>query len=351
MKKTIAVLSGDGIGPEVTTEAVKVLETIGDKLPWPLHFVYGSIGGEAIDRYGNPLPEETLSIIKKSDAVLLGAVGGPKWDTLPSEKRPEFGLLKLRQALGVFANLRPITIYPPLITYSPVKEEILKDVNLMIVRELTSGIYFGQHQTDNHKAKDVSWYTEEEIIRVAKIAFQIAQTRKKHITSIDKANVLDTSKLWRKIVIEISKNFPDVLLDHLYVDNAAMQLIKNPSHFDVILTENMFGDILSDEAAVLSASIGLLPSASIGDVHPFLYEPIHGSAPKYAGQNKVNPIGTILSAALLLRYSFDLENEARAIEDAVEKALTDGARTYDIAGSKEKIVTTSQMGDIIAKNL
>lgn len=385
MKKTIAVLPGDGIGPEVIEQAVKVLKTTADKFRLSFKFVFGVIGGEAVDKYGSALPDETLKIIKKADAVLLGAVGGPKWDDLPVERRPEQGLLKLRIILDVYANLRPIRVHPSLVGQSIVKENIVRGTDFIITRELTGGIYFGEHRRISPrlvlagvqgpaliKAIDTCSYTNKEIERVVKTAFELASNRRRKVTSIDKANVLQTSRLWRETVIKVSQEYQNIELEHLYVDNAAMQILKRPTDFDVIVCDNMFGDILSDEAAVLTSSIGLLPSASIGNHHPFLYEPVHGSSPKHAGKNEANPIGAILSAALMLRYSFKLEKEASAIEKAVDKAFNQGARTYDIAKTDhtrrvlawqvqpvagvstlktDKAVTTSQMGDIIAKSI
>ncbi len=357
MKKTIAILPGDGIGPEVIQQTVKVLKAISDKFKHSFLFVYGSIGGEAIDRYDSPLPPETLSIVKSSDAVLLGAVGGPKWDHVPVDSGPDQGVLRLRKLLRVFANLRPVKMYSSLSYLSVLKQEIVEGTDILFVRELTGGIYFGSprgRRDRGNSAIDTSKYSKEEITRIATVAFNYALTRRKKVTSVDKANALETSRLWRETVSRISKKFPTIQLENLYVDNAAMQIIKNPRQFDVILTENMFGDILTDEAAVLSASIGLLPSASIGKTQPYLYEPIHGSAPKYAGQNKVNPIGTILSASMMLRISFKLEKEAQTIEKAVENTLKENYRTRDIADSQtnpDKIIGTREMGRKIIENI
>ncbi len=353
MNKTIAVLAGDGIGPEVIQEAVKVLKTIENVFGHTFTYKNGHIGGTAIDKHDNPLPKETIEVLKQSDAVLLGAVGGPKWDNVPVASGPDQGVLRLRKTLGVFANLRPIKTYSSLSHLSVLKQEVVDGTDILIMRELTGGIYFGHprgRRDNGNSAIDTSEYSIEEITRIADMAFKFALNRRKKVTSVDKANALETSRLWRETVVKIGKKYPTIELEHLYVDNAAMQIIKNPRRFDVILTDNMFGDILSDEAAVLSASIGLLPSASIGNNHPYLYEPIHGSAPKHAGKNEANPIGTILSATLMLRHSFDMEEEAIAIESAVEKAIEAGHRTYDIATST-KIVTTSKMGDIIAENI
>lgn len=353
MNKTIAILPGDGIGPEVVHGAVKALQAVEKRFGHIFAYYEGKIGGAALDMEDSPFPDKTKDLVRQSDAVLLGAVGGPKWDTVPVERRPERGLLDLRKFLGVYANLRPVKISPSLIDLSPVKKEIITGTDMLFVRELTSGIYFGEprgRRENGTVAFETDIYSKKEVERIAHIAFSLAQKRRKKVTSIDKANVLETSKLWREVMIDVGKKYPDVALDHYYVDNAAQQIIKHPTDFDVLVTDNMFGDILSDEGAVLSASLGILPSASIGDTHPYLYEPIHGSAPKYAGHNRANPIGTILSAALLLRHSFELEVEAQAIENAVEKVLADGIRTADIASDGDP-VTTSEMGDIIADNI
>ncbi|AEH50588.1 3-isopropylmalate dehydrogenase [Pseudothermotoga thermarum] len=353
----IAVLPGDGIGPEVVKQGVKVLETIGKLFHHGFEIQFGLIGGAALDEKGVPLPDETWELCQKADAILLGAVGGPKWDDLPSHMRPEKALLKLREGLKLFANIRPVKFYPNLAFSSPLKENLLKGVDLVIVRELTGGLYFGKPKgrfEENGKvyAVDTMYYTYEEIERIAKVAFELARNRKKKVTSVDKANVLETSRLWREVVQKVASRYPDITLEHMYVDNCAMQLVKNPAQFDVILTENTFGDILSDEAAVITGSIGMLPSASLGEGLKGLYEPIHGSAPDIAGMNIANPLGTILSVALLLRYSLRLEKEANAIEDAVEKVIADGFMTKDLYlnnPSAKKLVSTEEMGDIVVE--
>ncbi|MBF4805676.1 MAG: 3-isopropylmalate dehydrogenase [Pseudoleptotrichia goodfellowii] len=352
MDYRIALLKGDGIGPEIVDEAVKVLDKIGQKYGHKFEYTQGYLGGESIDRYGVPLTKETTEICKNSDSVLLGAVGGPEWDNIEPEKRPEKGLLAIRKELGVYTNLRPAILFNVLKDASPLKSEIIGNgLDIMIVRELTGGLYFGQREYSEEKAHDTLSYTRAEIERIAKKAFEIAKLRNKKLTSVDKHNVLDTSKLWRKIVNEISKDYPEVEVSHMYVDNAAMQLIANPGQFDVILTENMFGDILSDEASMLTGSLGMLPSASLGEGKIGLYEPSHGSAPDIAGQNIANPIATVLSAAMMLRYSFGLPEEADTIEKAVDKALQDGYRTADIYTEGTKKVGTKEMGDRIAERI
>ena len=352
MDYRIALLKGDGIGPEIVDEAVKVLDKIGQKYGHKFEYTQGYLGGESIDRYGVPLSKETTEICKSSDSVLLGAVGGPEWDNIEPEKRPEKGLLAIRKELGVYTNLRPAILFNVLKDASPLKSEIIGNgLDIMIVRELTGGLYFGQREYSEEKAHDTLSYTRAEIERIAKKAFEIAKLRNKKLTSVDKHNVLDTSKLWRKIVNEISKDYPEVEVSHMYVDNAAMQLIANPGQFDVILTENMFGDILSDEASMLTGSLGMLPSASLGEGKIGLYEPSHGSAPDIAGQNIANPIATVLSAAMMLRYSFGLPEEADTIEKAVDKALQDGYRTADIYTEGTKKVGTKEMGDRIAERI
>ena len=355
MKKEfkIAVLPGDGVGPEVIDAAISFLKKIANKFQLRFSFSYADFGTAAIEKNGNPLPNETLNLCKNSDAVLFGAIGHPKYDNNPAAKiRPEQGLLKLRKALELFTNLRPVKVYTQLLSSSPIKNERITNVDLIVVRELTGGIYFGEprlRKNNNTTAIDTSIYTKNEIIRVAKFAFELALTRKKKVTSVDKANVLETSRLWRETVAEIAKDYPEIILEHMFVDNAAMQLIKKPSEFDVILTENMFGDILTDEASVIAGSIGLLPSASIGDKHA-LYEPIHGAYYRAAGQNIANPIGTILSAAMMLKISFKLEKEAEAIENTIEKVLSEGYRTKDIIDENtenNKILGTKEMGEKI----
>ena len=348
----IAVIKGDGIGPDVVNEELKVLNRIGEKFGHTFNFTDVLLGGAAIDATGGPIPEETIEICKNSDSVLLGAVGGPKWDHMPGELRPERGLLGIRSALGLYANLRPAVIHKAPASASPIKQEIIGDsLDILVVRELTGGIYFGEHGYRSGKygeeAYDIENYSEFEINRIARVAFESAMKRNKKVTSIDKSNVLESSKLWRKVVIEMSKVYPDVDLNHMYVDNAAMQLVRNPKQFDVILTSNIFGDILSDEASQITGSIGMLPSASLADGAFGLYEPIHGSAPDIAGQNLANPIATILSGAMMLRYSFGLEQEAKTIEDAVEEVLNNNIRTGDIADDNSVRVGTREMGQAV----
>ena len=350
MKKyDVCVIKGDGIGPEIIEEAIKVLDAVSHKFNFELNFDYRLMGGAAIDIMGVPLPDETLNTAKSSDAVLFGAIGGAKWDGLPRELRPESGLLKIRKELGAFANLRPAMIFDELINASTLKPEIIKGVDIMVVRELTGGIYFGQPRAKNEKdALNTMYYNAAEIERVAKVAFEAALLRNKKITLVDKANVLETSQLWREVVSELAKNYAGINLEFMYVDNAAMQLVRAPAQFDVILTENLFGDILSDEASMICGSIGLLPSASIGG-KVGIYEPIHGSAPDIAGQGIANPIATILSAAMMLKYAFGENEAAAAIESAVRAVLRDGYRTKDIAQYDAKeICSTAEIGSIIA---
>lgn len=352
MEFNIATISGDGIGPEVIAETVKVLNKIGDKFNHKFNFTEVLAGGIAIDKTGNPLPQETVDICKKSDSVLLGAVGGPKWDNLGGQQRPEAALLGLRGQLKLFTNLRPALLHNALKDACPLKPEYVEGgLDIMVVRELTGGIYFGErgHREGKYgdEAYDTESYSEFEVKRIAKIAFEIAMQRNKKVTSVDKANILESSRLWRKVVNEVAKDYPEVTVDHLYVDNAAMQLVRYPKQFDVIVTSNMFGDILSDEASMITGSIGMLPSASLGEGSFGMYEPIHGSAPDIAGQNLANPIATILSAAMMLRYSFKLDNEAKAIEDAVTKVLNNGYRTGDIMSEGMKKVGTVEMGKLI----
>lgn len=351
---TIALLSGDGIGPEIINEAVKILKAVEKRFDIKFRFVEGLVGGASIDTYGTPITQEVLELCKNCDGILFGAVGGPKWDNMPKELRPEQAILKLRKSLGLYANLRPVTSFRALFDASPIKQEILGDgLDIMIVRELTGGLYFGSKGTDkvqdDIRAFDTMEYTSGQIKRVAGIAFKIAQKRKGYLVSVDKANVLETSRLWRTIASDMAADYPDVKLSHMYVDNCAMQLILNPGQFDVILTENTFGDILSDEASVLTGSIGLLPSASLGDKRPYLYEPIHGSAPDLAGTGKANPIACILSAAMMLEYSFGAKAASKAIKSAVARALDEGYRTFDIQVGAKQVVSTSEMGDIIEK--
>lgn len=352
MKKNIAVLLGDGVGPEVIEQAIKVLKIIAKKFNHDFIFRYGLIGAAAIEKTGSPLPRETLKLCQKSDAILFGAIGDPKYDNNPRSKvRPEQGLLKLRKSLNLYANLRPVKVYKELIDSSPLKKEKVDGVDLIVVRELTGGIYFGEPRKrikNGNTAIDTSIYSRAEITRIAKLAFEIAFKRKKKVVSVDKANVLETSRLWRETVTELAKQYPIIELSHMFVDSATMQIIKNPKQFDVILTENMFGDILTDEASVITGSIGLLPSASIGEKYA-LFEPIHGAFNKATGKNIANPIATILSAAMMLRISFNLEKDAERVEKAVEKVIDNGFRTSDIATMqtpKEKILGTKEMGDM-----
>lgn len=348
MKMKIAVLSGDGIGPEVTKESVKVLQAIADAFGHDFQFTHALVGAIAIDKTENPLPNETLILCKESDAVLFGAIGDPKYDNNPDAKvRPEQGLLKLRKELGLFANIRPITAYDALLDKSPLKKEIIQGTDMVIYRELTGGIYFGEKKLseDGTVASDLCEYSQFEIERVAHLAFKTAQQRRKKVTLVDKANVLESSRLWRRVVTELAKQYTDVTLDFLFVDNAAMQMILNPSQFDVILTENMFGDIISDEGSVIGGSIGLLASASVGD-GTALFEPIHGSYPQATGKNIANPIASILSAAMLLEH-FSLHDEARLIHKAVEIMLNENMGTIDL--NKENPSSTSEIGDVIVK--
>ena len=352
----IAVVAGDGIGPEITAEAVKVLKKIGGKYGHSFIFDEVCAGGVAIDKYGEPLPGESLDRCKNSDAVLLGAVGGPKWDGAEGSKRPERALLGIREGLGLYVNLRPAIMHKALSDACPLKKEITGDsFDIMIVRELTGGIYFGERGYREgkygHEAYDVETYSEYEVERIARFAFEAAMKRNKRLTSVDKANVLESSRLWRKTVTEVAKEYPEVELIHMYVDNAAMQLVRNPRQFDVIVTSNMFGDILSDEASQITGSIGMLPSASIGKANPGMYEPIHGSAPDIAGENIANPIATILSVAMMLRYSFNLGREAEDIEQAVSKVLDKGLRTPDIMSEGKVLVGTKEMGDAICEEI
>lgn len=350
MKKyTIALIKGDGIGPEIIDEATKVLDAVAACENMEFDYREVLMGGCAYDMTGDPLPQETIDVALCSDAVLFGAIGGEKWDTLPREKRPESGLLRFRKELGVFANLRPANVYDELVNASSIKPEIIKGVDLMVVRELIGGIYFGEPKgRDENKGWNTMVYTRDEVIRIAHVAFKIAMERSKKVCSVDKANVLDVSQLWREVVIEVSKEYPEVALSHMYVDNAAMQLIRDPKQFDVILTGNIFGDILSDEASMLSGSIGLLPSASVG-AKIGVYEPIHGSAPDIAGQGIANPIATIASAAMMLRYALNEHTAADRIDYGIKQALAQGYRTKDIAAFDAKeICSTSEMGSIIA---
>ena len=351
MKKHICVMPGDGIGPEIVEEALRVLNAAAKKFGHEFSTEEALIGGSAIDATGTPLPEATVEACKKADAVLLGAVGGPKWDTLDPAIRPEKGLLGIRKALGLFANLRPATLFPELAGACLLRPDIVgKGLDLIVVRELTGGIYFGKPAgTEVRDGKRTGWntmiYNEDEIARIAHVAFQAAQKRRNKVCSVDKANVLDVSRVWREVVIEVSRQYPDVELSHLYVDNAAMQLVRDPSQFDVIVTGNLFGDILSDEASVITGSIGMLPSASLGSAQPGLFEPIHGSAPDIAGQGKANPLATILSIAMMLRHAFDISVEADAIENDVHKTHQAGFRTGDIMEAGKTLLSTREMGD------
>jgi len=345
----IALIKGDGIGPEIIDEAVKVLDAVASCEKFDFKYEELLMGGIAYDVTGDPLPQDTINGAMHSDAVLFGAIGGEKWDKLPREKRPESGLLRFRKELGVYANLRPAVVYDELINASSLKPEIIQGVDLMVVRELIGGIYFGEPKgRDENRGYNTMVYTRDEIVRIAHQAFKIAMTRSKRVCSIDKANVLDVSQLWRDVVTEISAEYPEVELSHMYVDNAAMQLIRDPKQFDVMLTGNIFGDILSDEASMLSGSIGLLPSASVGNKIG-VYEPIHGSAPDIAGQGIANPIATISSASMMLRYALNEQDAADRIDSAIARAMAEGYRTQDLAQFDAKeICSTSEMGSIIA---
>jgi 3-isopropylmalate dehydrogenase len=352
----IAVLPGDGIGPETIKQAIKVLHVTQKKFKFEIEFTEYPMGGCAIDKFDNPYPPETEKACLEADSVLLGAVGGPKWDNVAASKRPETGLLALRKSMNAFANLRPAKIFPQLVSASTIKEEVLgKDLNIMVVRELTGGAYFGNKGTEKYEGGEKAWdlmiYNTEEIIRIAKVAFNLAKDSGKKLTLVDKANVLESSRLWRKTVNELSKEYPEVTLEYMYVDNAAMQLIRNPKQFEIILTENLFGDILSDEASMLTGSLGMLPSASLGSGTRGIYEPIHGSAPDIAGKDMANPIGTILSTAMMLKYSFNMQEAAGAIEAAVSKVLDKGYRTGDIMQKDMIKIGTEMMGDLIASEI
>ena len=352
MKFTVALIPGDGIGPDIVKEAVRVLDAVSLTYGHEVTYKHLIAGGEAIDQTGQPLPEETLKEASSSDAVLLGAVGGPKWDNVPSSLRPEKALLGLRGGMGLFCNLRPALLYSQLADACPLRSELVEGgLDVMVVRELTGGIYFGKRGRSEDGAFDTMSYTKSEIERIARKAFEIAMKRKKKVTSVDKANILETSRLWRATVEEVAKDYPEVELNHLYVDNASMQLVRNPKQFDVILTENMFGDILSDEASMITGSIGMLPSASLRSDSFGMYEPIHGSAPDIAGQDKANPLATILSVAMMLRYTFSLQKEADAVEEAVRKTLDDGWRTADIFSEGTKLCGTRAMGDAVVGNI
>ena len=363
MNYSVTVLPGDGVGPEVIAEATKVLKAVEGRFGHSFDLSYGSVGGNAIDSHGTALPGETAELCENTDAILFGAVGGPKWDDPSAAVRPEDGILAIRKMLGLFANLRPVRVYPELINSSPIKPHLLEGVDMVVVRELTGGLYFARPKrrwqtSRGRRGVDTLRYTEAEIVRIVRAGFELARGRRKLLTSVDKANVLESSRLWREIADEVSADYPDVELEHVLVDNAAMQLIRNPAHFDVIVAENTFGDILTDEASVLSGSMGMLPSASLAGLPGAsgrrrrsavsLYEPIHGTAPDIAGQGVANPVGTILSMALMLRYSFGLEDEARAVEHAVSGVLAEGYRTPDIAGDGGDVVSTTELGGVIA---
>ena len=355
MKATIAVLPGDGIGPEVIPHAVKVLEQVATQFGHHFTFRTADVGGAAIDKTGRPLPDATLQLAKESDAILLGAVGGPKWEGLDYPVRPERALLGLREQLGLYANLRPAKLYPMLADASTLKREVILGIDLLVVRELTGGIYFGQPKgiektPDGERGFNTEVYTTREIERIAKVGFEAARKRRHKVTSVDKANVLESSELWRRVVTIVAKRYPDVELHHLYVDNCAMQLVRNPSQFDVLVTTNLFGDILSDEAAMLTGSIGMLPSASVGG-KVGMFEPIHGSAPDIAGKDQANPIATIASAAMLLSYAFNLDKEATAVEQAILHVLEQGYRTKDIHSEGTALVGTQEMGRLILQEL
>ncbi|MBE0415060.1 MAG: 3-isopropylmalate dehydrogenase [Dehalococcoidia bacterium] len=362
MKFDITVLPGDGIGPEVAAEGVKVLEAVGKRYGHFFKLDYGLIGGVAIDQFGVALTKETLAMCKRCDAVLLGAVGGPKWDDPRAKVRPEDGLLGLRKGLRLFANLRPVKVLPVLIDSTTIKPATIKGIDLIIVRELTGGLYFGKPKkqwqtTRGRKAVDTLSYSEKEIERILRVGFELARSRRKKLTSVDKANVLESSRLWRQIAIELSQDYPDIGLQHMLVDACAMRLIQRPADFDVIVTENMFGDILTDEASMLAGSMGMLPSASLAGIPKAgektfgMYEPIHGSAPRRAGQNIANPIAMITSVAMMLRHSFGLIREAETIENAVNDVLEQGYRTYDIMEEGKTQVGTKEMGDMVAERV
>ena len=352
MTKNIAVIRGDGIGPEIIEQTLKVLDKVAEIYGHTFNYIDVDMGGCAIDKYGDPLPENELKKCIESDSVLLGAVGGEKWNNVPGHMRPEKGLLRLRAGMKVFSNNRPAKIWKQLADASPLKKSIVdKGIDFIIVRELIGGIYFGEHKTEGDIATDVLKYSESEIERIGRIGFETAQKRNKKLCSVEKSNVLDSSRLWKKVMHRLAEEYPDVELSDMLVDNCAMQIVKNPAQFDVIVTENMFGDILSDEASMITGSIGMIPSSSLGATTCGLYEPIHGSAPDIAGKDIANPIGTILSAAMMLRYSFDMAKEADAIENAVSAYLDDGYRTADIINDGEKLVGCKQCGDIIIEHI
>ncbi len=352
MVKNIAVIRGDGIGPEIVNEAINVLDRVAELYGHIFNYTDVDMGGCAIDKHGDPLPTSELKKCVESDSVLLGAVGGNKWNDVPGNMRPEKGLLRLRAGMGVYSNNRPAKIWPQLSSASPLKKSIVEQgIDFIIVRELIGGIYFGEHKTEGDTAIDVLTYNEAEIERIGRIGFETAQKRNKKLCSVEKSNVLDSSRLWKKVMHRLSTEYPDVELTDMLVDNCAMQIVKNPAQFDVIVTENMFGDILSDEASQITGSIGMIPSSSLGASSCGLYEPIHGSAPDIAGQDKANPIGTILSAAMMLRFSFNMCEEANAIENAVSAYLDAGYRTADIMSEGGKLVGCKQCGKLIRDNL
>ena len=352
LNKNIAVIRGDGIGPEIVNQALKVLDKVAQLYGHTFTYTDVDMGGCAIDKYGEPLPEAELKKCLESDSVLLGAVGGEKWNDVPGDKRPEKGLLKLRAGMGVYSNNRPAKIWPQLADASPLKKSIVDaGINFIIVRELIGGIYFGEHKTEGDVATDVLKYSEAEIERIGRIGFETARKRNKKLCSVEKSNVLDSSRLWKKVMHRLSEEYPDVELSDMLVDNCAMQIVKNPAQFDVVVTENMFGDILSDEASMITGSIGMIPSSSLGSSTCGLYEPIHGSAPDIAGKDVANPVGTILSAAMMLRFSFDMPDEATAIENAVSEYLDKGYRTADIMSEGGNLVGCSKCGELICENL
>ena len=352
LNKNIAVIRGDGIGPEIVNQALKVLERIAELYGHTFTYTDVDMGGCAIDKYGEPLPEAELKKCLESDSVLLGAVGGDKWNDVPGDKRPEKGLLKLRAGMGVYSNNRPAKIWQQLSDASPLKKSIVDaGIDFIIVRELIGGIYFGEHKTEGDVATDVLKYSEAEVERIGRIGFETARKRNKKLCSVEKSNVLDSSRLWKKVMHRLAEEYPDVELSDMLVDNCAMQIVKNPAQFDVVVTENMFGDILSDEASMITGSIGMIPSSSLGSTSCGLYEPIHGSAPDIAGKDAANPIGTILSAAMMLRFSFDMPDEATAIENAVSEYLDKGYRTADIMSEGGNLVGCSKCGELICENL
>lgn len=356
MQKNIALIPGDGIGPEIVSQAVRVLDRVAEVFGHEFTYTTAAMGGNAIDAFGDPLPQSELQKCLASDSVLLGAVGGPKWNDVPGPMRPEKGLLRLRAGMEVYSNNRPAKIWPQLASASPLKQEIVgKGIDFIIVRELIGGIYFGKHETVTESGEptaiDELRYSESEIRRIGRIGFETARKRRKKLCSVEKSNVLDSSRLWKKVLHELAEEYPDVTLTDMLVDNCAMQIVKDPSQFDVIVTENMFGDILSDEASMITGSIGMIPSSSLGQGSRGLYEPIHGSAPDIAGKDIANPIGTILAAAMMLRYSFDMPKEANAIESAVSEALDAGLRTADIAAPGEKTIGCKEMGQAIVERI